>query len=115
MLFAADEWWARQGSPPPCALAADVQWGSSGEFTAHAEYGTCKVVLSPFWWSTQYRYLTGDYRRRARLKVAAVDLALLIHERGHNIGYDHIPGTVMQAETPVVPGWAFEWAAREIR
>jgi hypothetical protein len=42
---------------------------------------------------------------------AAVDLALVMHERGHNLGYRHIADTVMQEGTPVVPGWAYEWAA----
>lgn len=115
MLAAADEWWTAQGSQPPCAGHALVTWGTVGDYSGYASSGSCTIELSPHWWSVQYRYLTSRVSLAQRRRIAAVDLALIMHERGHNIGYGHIPGTVMQAETPVVPGWAWSWAARTIR
>lgn len=116
MLTAADEWWGLQGSPPPCAGRADVQWGTVDDVhQAFAFYHSCTLVLAPHWWATQYAFLTSGRSLRARRRAAALDLALLMHERGHNIGYRHLPGTVMAPDAPVVPGWAAEWATRTIR
>ena len=114
MLTAADEWWAAQGTPPPCAGHATVEWGNVEDFTGYAMTGACKITLSPRWWSVQYRFLTRRGRLRARRRAAAYDLALVIHERGHTLGYGHRPGTVMQEGTPVVPELCFAWAARTI-
>lgn len=116
MTVAADEWWTLQGSPPPCPYRAEIRWGVAVDgYTGYAEYGSCAITLDPHWWQVQYAYLTGHASRRARIRDASYALALVIHERGHNLGYRHVAGTVMQAETPVVPGWAYAWAARTIR
>lgn len=115
MTVAADEWWTLQGSPPPCPFAVEITWGTVGVYSEWAYYDSCVVMLSPHWWATQYAFVTGRRSLRTRRRTAAYDLALIMHARGHNLGYRHIPGTVMQENTPVVPGWAFAWAYRTIR
>lgn len=109
----ADAWWSAQGSPPPCDGHALVFLDSPAEtgasFAGFAHFYACDVHFRPAFMDRTLTVLaTGP--RRAKLILLAQLWALAAHERGHNIGYGHIPGTVMQADSAVIPGAGYSWA-----
>lgn len=106
----ADQWWTRQGSAPP-PLQLDVAASVDGEHTGYGWYGSGRMQITPTYLDGLNRALAHSATRRGKVEALVGLWSLMAHERGHNIGYQHIPGGIMDAGWTSPPGAAYEWAA----
>lgn len=110
----ADQWWTGQGSPPPTAhlqrvaqMPADAGQGAS----AYGSYNNGELEFSNDYLARTARLLENP-SLKIRRQVLAQMWGLAAHERGHNIGYGHDRGGIMNPDLPAIPGQAYVWAAQ---
>lgn len=112
-LVDADTYWTKRGyvfaAPATCRTLEDTSgpmaWGEIGGSTV--------------WWVRSYidqvRAFIASHRREAQRRCLARVFAVAIHERGHNLGFQHSldPRSVMYF-TPAIPPMARRWARQVV-
>lgn len=114
VVAAADRWWVGLGSIPPCPGEAVIHVQQYDPIhVGWAPPGACDVYFAPTFVTASLGYVNSHRTIVGRRAVLAGMLAVAMHERGHNLGFDHDAG-IMNVN-PASPGWAIRWAARRLR
>lgn len=107
----ADAWWKQQGSAPP-PLQLTVGPSVDGEHNGYGYYNSGRVVITPEYLRNVQNTMQHSATRQGRVQLLAGVWRLMAHERGHNIGYQHAPGGLMDEAWASPPGEAYAWASR---
>lgn len=115
IVAAADQWWIGLGSTPPCPGAAIIHVEQDDPIhVGWAPPGVCDVYFAPTFVAASLGYVNSRRSVIGRRAVLAGMLAMAMHERGHNLGFDHDAGGIMNVN-PAPPGWAVRWATHRLR
>lgn len=102
----ADHFWAKHGFHANCEAVLYL-YNSQNE--AQAERGGCAILISRHYYLGMRRLLR---QRVVKPRLALTFLcAVMVHERGHNIGFDHEHGGIMsEVRSDRAPSECIEWA-----
>lgn len=110
----ADAWWANQGSPPPAAdIAVTDNMHGATTSSAYGYEHSGRLEFRTSYLDNLNRLLNSG-SLQSRRQVVAQLWGLAAHERGHNIGYEHDRGGIMDPNLAGMPGEAYAWAAEQI-
>jgi hypothetical protein len=114
----ADSFWAGHGYPATCLPQVHTYDWVEDTALARADIGGChvwvqqrtlknftKVINHAAWSVTDKRYAYRDLCK------------IMVHERGHNLGFEHEDGSVMDGtfEDTVAPGVCWDWAVLSVK
>lgn len=105
----ADDWWAAEGSAPPCFRGSSAVWRTMPDYQdAAADDPGCTTYWNPTY-VHGIRSTVAHGRWHGKLLALLNLCAVAIHERGHNIDYGHNRGGIM-GSVGAPPGGCYDWA-----
>lgn len=110
----ADNWWAGQGSPTPTPATIQAQAPPGQGALAYGYYGQPTVLVSPSYLNDlNQRLMHYSGTAQGERALLAQLWTMMTHERGHNLGYGHDRGGIMDPDLGAsgMPGQAYTWAA----
>jgi hypothetical protein len=110
----ADQRWAARGQPLPCPAEVQVYDAPLGVL-AHAP-DSCTVGFDRAFRDSVWRTANDVHEfLEVRRHGLAFLCAVAVHERGHNLGYGHIPGTIMAAVVTIIPRECKAWSQQLLK
>lgn len=106
----ADAFWTSQGySQCPAQIGF---YAPDGETLAKGDIGGCVVQFNRAYVDEVHDLLEWAWPRMTRRQALTTLCVVAVHERGHNLGFGHVSGTVMDENVlnAPVPGRCIDWA-----
>lgn len=104
----ADSFWLAHGYAT-CAAALRT-YGDEPGIAARAPLGGCAVYVERNYLASVETLLASPAPRFTRRRTYRDLCDILVHERGHNLGFYHEAGTVMDEANPVPVGACIDWS-----